>query len=152
MIHDLFRLLARSRNADPGAAAGLTPRYAGLSDVGRVRSNNEDRWFADAELGLYLVADGMGGQLAGDLASRLVVEVLPRQLRQAIGSVHDFTHVLTIERVRQAVASLSREIHRESAGRPGLSGMGATLVLALIRGAGFLVVHMGDSRAYLARW
>jgi serine/threonine protein phosphatase PrpC len=58
-----------------------TIRFAGLSDIGRVRTANEDRWFADPGQGLYLVADGIGGSAAGGLASQIVAEVLPRLLR-----------------------------------------------------------------------
>ena len=78
--HDL-----RPSTSDLRPPASGSPRHAAQSDVGRVRSNNEDRWFADQEAGLYLVADGMGGRMAGDLASRAVVEVLPAQLRKALG-------------------------------------------------------------------
>ena len=107
--------------------------------------------------------------MAGDLASRAVVEVLPAQLRKAVGGQRpevggqrseirppnsDLRSPLTaaaVERVREAVAGLSRTMHRESAGQPGLAGMGATLVLAIVRAGRALVLHMGDSRVYLYR-
>ena len=60
----------------------LTVRYAGLTDVGRVRQANEDNWTADPEQGLFIVADGMGGEFAGALASKAVVETLPGLVRQ----------------------------------------------------------------------
>ena len=54
----------------------FTISYAGLSDTGRVRKANEDRWFADPDQGLYLVADGIGGSANGGLAAQIVAEVL----------------------------------------------------------------------------
>lgn len=64
-----------------------TISYAGLSDTGRVRSANEDRWFADPDQGLYLVADGIGGSANGGLAAQIVAEVLPRLLRRKLSEV-----------------------------------------------------------------
>jgi PPM family protein phosphatase len=152
MIGDSTRMVSCNLPVEgPLTPARLTPRHAGLSDAGRVRTNNEDRWFADPEQQLYLVADGIGGHLAGELASRLIVEVLPGQLRRAVGDTPDFADKAVVRRVIEAVATLSRNMRKESLGQPGLSGMGATLVLTLLRGGQALVVHMGDSRAYLCR-
>jgi serine/threonine protein phosphatase PrpC len=58
-----------------------TIRHAALSHRGQVRPKNEDRWFADPRLGLYIVSDGMGGRQAGSLAAQIVVETLPALLR-----------------------------------------------------------------------
>ena len=165
----------QEREKEPKAHSSLliahcSPRHAAQSDVGRVRSNNEDRWFADPRAGFYLVADGMGGRMAGDLASRAVVEVLPAQLRKAVGGQRpevggqrseirppnsDLRSPLTaaaVERVREAVAGLSRTMHRESAGQPGLAGMGATLVLAIVRAGRALVTlrlsHPGQAKVF----
>jgi len=126
-------------------------RCAALSDVGRVRSKNEDRYLVDAEHQLFVVADGIGGHFAGDLAATAVVEVLPGQMARML---RDRTERLGDEVAQKVVAEvgrLSRKIRCETQDEPGLSGMGATVVLALIRGMQALLVHLGDSRAYLFR-
>lgn len=66
--------------------------HAGLSDVGRMRTANEDRWFADPDLGLYLVADGIGGSANGGLAAQIVAEVLPRLLRRKLEALSRPAH------------------------------------------------------------
>ncbi len=126
-------------------------QWAGLSDVGRVRSANEDRWFADPQRQLFVVSDGMGGRMGGELAARIVVEILPRQLQKAIGEGATLNGSNVLQQVSHEISRLSRRVRIETRGEPGLSGMGATLVLALIRGAQALVVHLGDSRAYRLR-
>jgi len=150
MIRNLWKLVTHPSGC---GRFGRPPAldYAGESDVGRVRANNEDRWLAAPDAGLFLVSDGMGGHFAGELASHLVVEVLPAQVCKAIGDARDFTDSEAAARVVQAVARISRQMREESEGRPGLSGMGATLLMVLIRGMQALIVHMGDSRAYVWR-
>ena len=125
--------------------------YAGLSDVGRVRPENEDRWFADSEQGLFLVADGVGGAAAGGLAAEAVVEVLPPLLRKKLGRIERVRDPEAVQRVVEALVELSNRLRQESEARPGMAGTGSTVVLALIRDDHALVAHMGDSRAYLAR-
>jgi protein phosphatase len=123
--------------------------YAGLTDVGRVRGQNEDRWFADATQGLYLVADGIGGAAVGGLASQVVAEVLPRLLRQKLRSSKQSGEPHDLEQVQTAIAELSERLRKESKTRPGMAGMGSTVVLALVRDWRAIIAHMGDSRAYL---
>lgn len=121
--------------------------HAGLSSRGKVREQNDDRWYADPSLDLYLVCDGMGGQRAGGVAAQLVVELLPRVLQPILGTVdtlHDASLVAELER---AVVRLSFRI-RDAGREPEFSGMGCTVVAALVRRDQALVMHMGDSRAY----
>ena len=126
-------------------------KWAGLSDVGRVRSANEDRWFVDPQGQLFIVSDGLGGHLGGELAARIVIEILPRQLRKVLGEGTPLNDSNLLQQVSRQVSRLSSRVRAETQGEPGLSGMGATVVLALIRGGQALVVHLGDSRAYLWR-
>jgi protein phosphatase len=128
-----------------------TIAFAGLTDRGRVREQNEDRWFADPRLGLYLVSDGMGGTLAGGLAAQIVVEALPPLLGRSLEGIADLASLEARDRVLATLVELSDRIRQESKGQPGLDGMGATVVLALIRAHHAWVAHMGDSRAYLLR-
>jgi len=123
--------------------------HAGRSDVGRVRQENEDHWFADPEMGLYLVADGMGGARAGGLASKAVVEVLPRLLRQKLKGIRHLDDPAATAQVLAALREMSDRLQNESRGKPGISGLGSTVVLVLVSDRQSLVAHMGDSRAYL---
>lgn len=124
---------------------------AGLSDVGRVRSENEDRWFADPRQGLFLVADGIGGAAAGGLAAQVIVEVLPPLLRKRLEGIQRLEDPAATQRVRDALVELSNRLRKESQGRPSMAGAGSTIVLALVRDHHALIAHMGDSRAYLVR-
>ncbi len=125
---------------------------AGLTNQGRVRKQNEDNWFADPKQGLFIVSDGMGGHVAGELASRIVVEVLPPLLIQRLESIPNLSDPMAIiEIVLEALSELNDHVRDESGKHLGLSGMGATVVLALIRNTYALIAHVGDSRAYLLR-
>lgn len=131
----------------------MTPsiRYAGLTDVGRVREKNEDRWRADPELGLFIVADGMGGHAAGDLAARIVVETLPDLVRRYFGTDEPLPESGAKQRITGAIAELSRKMQEQTQNEPGLAGMGSTVVCALVRGGRMLLSYLGDSRAYRLR-
>ncbi len=126
-------------------------RTAGLSDVGRVREHNEDRYLVDPDRSLFIVSDGMGGHQAGEVASEAVVTVLPPLIEQYI-SRHHPSSGKAIERILQrAIRELSQRLRTESKGRAGLQGMGATLTLVWLRGEEAYLAHMGDSRIYLYR-
>jgi serine/threonine protein phosphatase PrpC len=129
----------------------LTVRYAGLSDVGRVRPANEDNWIADPEQGLFIVADGMGGEFGGALASKVVVETLPSLVRQYLGTMASLPQRRAERRMAKAIATLSTQMRQQTESEPGLAGMGSTLVCALVRGSQALVAYLGDSRAYRLR-
>ena len=123
--------------------------YAGETDVGRVRRENQDRWYADPQQGLFLVADGMGGSTNGKLAADAVAEVLPRLIRQRIQETADLASPKAACELVRTVAELSDRLRKESQQHVVTRGIGSTVVLALIRGGRARVVHLGDSRAYL---
>jgi len=129
----------------------LTVQHAGLTDVGRVRQTNEDNWTANPEQGLFIVADGMGGQFAGALASKAVVETLPGMVRNSFETMEGLPSSLARRRMAKAVAALSTQLWQQTRNEPGLEGMGSTVVCALVRGNQVLIAHMGDSRAYRLR-
>lgn len=112
-----------------------------LSDKGCVRANNEDYSLIDAEIGLYVLADGMGGAKAGETASRMAVETVSE-------------HILTApnrdsQALLAAVEEANRRVLEAASGDPALEGMGTTLVVALEVGEDLCIASVGDSRAYL---
>jgi protein phosphatase len=113
----------------------------GLSDPGCVRTNNEDSFLLDPEVGLYLLADGMGGAQAGETASQLAVE-----------SVSDFIRY-SGERNLNVMIEAFQEANRRVLGRAAtdmsLNGMGTTLVGVLNCGEELAIASVGDSRVYL---
>lgn len=113
----------------------------GLTDPGCVRRNNEDSFLVDPDLGLYLVADGMGGAQAGEQASRIAVDTVQDFIRSAPNGGMD-TLVAAFE-------AANRRVMREAEGDISLEGMGTTLVGFLERGDDAYVASVGDSRAYL---
>lgn len=125
--------------------------FAGLSDIGRVRKTNEDSWTADHDFGLFIVSDGMGGHAAGDVASKTVIDNLPKLLHKKLKDVTNLGNSSIYEAFSQSMGQLSNNIRDMSLHNPALKGMGATIVLAFIRGRQALIAHMGDSRAYLFR-
>jgi PPM family protein phosphatase len=124
---------------------------AGLSDRGRVRPQNDDRWFADASRGLFIVADGMGGGPAGGVAAQLVVDALHSLLEQRMAVGLNLEEPEAVPLVLAILRHLSDRICAETRAQAGLEGMGTTVVMVIVRGERALIAHMGDSRAYLCR-
>lgn len=123
----------------------MSLRYAVLSDTGRERTNNEDCAVADAELGLFLVADGMGGHAAGEVASRVAVDATLAAMRarpRATRSREEAEHLL------QALHDANAAVVREAEER-GTHGMGTTLSAVMIRKRAAVIANVGDSRVYL---
>jgi protein phosphatase len=114
-----------------------------LSDKGCVRTNNEDYCFIDAERGLYVLADGMGGAKAGEHASRIAVETVAEIVRQ---SPQRDSQVLI-----RATEEANRRVLEAAHDDPSLEGMGTTLVTALELEEELAIASVGDSRAYLMR-
>ncbi len=111
------------------------------TDVGRVREANEDSYVASAPL--FAVADGMGGHIAGDIASATAIEVLQNEGAQISAADPD-----SLVRVLQ---DANTAIYDKAAGDPTLHGMGTTCTLVIVDGPTAQIAHVGDSRAYLFR-
>jgi len=120
-------------------------RFALATDPGLVRDHNEDAAAAQPELGLFLVADGMGGHVAGEVASRIaaqtVVDVVgaAKRPRRIVGEM-----ALLGEAIVRAHAAVAKEAAERS-----LHGMGTTLTVLRVRGRTATIAHVGDSRAFL---
>lgn len=126
-------------------------KYAGMTDQGRLRERNEDSLGLFPEQNLFMVADGMGGRPAGDVASRLVVEVLPLLIHQRIPNPESLNKSEVILKIQSSLVDLSNRILHESSRKSEFEGMGTTLVMALLTQQYYFIAHMGDSRAYLFR-
>jgi protein phosphatase len=112
-----------------------------LSDQGCVRSNNEDYCLIKPELGLYVLADGMGGAKAGERASQLAVDTVAEVV---LGD-----HRRDSQVVLKAVEEANRRVLEAAQSDSSLEGMGTTLVVALETEEGLFIASVGDSRAYL---
>ena len=122
-------------------------KVAAKSDIGRMRTNNEDCLLVDEQLGLLIVADGMGGHAGGEVASALAVEAIAAYIKgYLVGrKPADQTAALLQAAIRAADEAIwtAAQAHRK------LRGMGTTVVLALCQGDQVHIAHVGDSRAYL---
>lgn len=122
---------------------------AGLTDTGCVRENNEDAFLADTQAGVFLVADGMGGLEAGEVASRMAVETVAGHLLAANAQNRPVqTRVLELD-VIHAFEEANARIHRFARQGPESAGTGTTLVGLVRCGESFVLANVGDSRAYL---
>lgn len=118
--------------------------HGNRTDVGSVRQNNEDALFAKPEIGLWAVADGMGGHEVGDVASRMIVEAL--DLIEPSPRLSDFVDV-----VEQALVDVNRQIIDYADVMFDSATMGSTLVALIIRGRVGICLWAGDSRLYRMR-
>lgn len=114
---------------------------AGLSDPGRKRDNNEDRFHADSERGIYFVIDGVGGQAAGEKAADTAHEFLRARLERQTGT--------TAARIREAITLANNEIYRLAQSNDDWHGMACVLTVAVVDDNEVTIGQVGDSRLYL---
>jgi protein phosphatase len=125
--------------------------YAALTDVGRLRANNEDAVLVNAEYGVAILADGMGGYNAGEVASSMAVEHISSELIRWLAEAAPQASARDVRRAMEiCVDHVNRAIFDASNTNPAYAGMGTTLVMAVRHGEKLVVGHVGDSRAY--RW
>ena len=140
----------------------LFVEVAGKTDPGRVRTNNEDNFGYDSRYGIFVLCDGMGGQAAGEVASKMGVDILLDYFRHDSGSEpyqgNGQPPAETPAGLSPAARSLDQAIHLANhkiyeAGQQekGRSGMGSTIVAVVIRGHALAIGNVGDSRIYLVR-
>ena len=136
-------------------------RFYAATDVGRVRDHNEDNFLVDKKLGLFMVADGMGGHAAGEVASAIAVRTVHEEFRREKALIDDYVSgakgaakVTTKDIValcEHAVQRACSKIHEEAREDVTKRGMGTTLSAILILGHQGFIMHVGDSRIYLLR-
>lgn len=138
------------------ANLGTALEIATATDPGMVRSHNEDSIAADTEIGLAVLADGMGGYNAGEVASGIAVAMLTTEMKQAL-DIHEAHaldssgEILAEKFVRDNSAKANAAIYQTAKSQPQYSGMGTTLVVALFFDNRMTVGHIGDSRLYRLR-
>jgi serine/threonine protein phosphatase PrpC len=130
----------------------------GITDLGRVRTNNEDCFRIVESLNLFVLADGMGGEAHGEVASALAVETIVKSCMDPgvdsgvtlVGNLEPTWSAKT-KRLTSAVHLANKNIYDAAEANPEQHGMGATLTAAWIDGSKLSIAHVGDSRAYLLR-
>jgi PPM family protein phosphatase len=131
---------------------------ASLSHPGMVRSHNEDAAFVDGVAALAVLADGMGGYNAGEVASGIAVDVVTRNMLPELSSRRDLTKVDDSSGLTHAALFLQKQIEAANKAiydvaqaRPECAGMGTTIVASVFRGNRVSIGHVGDSRCYRLR-
>src|SRR5512139_904055 len=130
-----------------------------LTDQGRVRDLNEDNFLVDKKLALAIVADGMGGHAAGEVASALAVRIIHQEIRRRFDLISAYASGKAsrdgareiMHCMESAVLRACSRIHEEAKSDASKRGMGTTLSALLVTGSHGFVAHVGDSRIYLYR-
>lgn len=124
----------------------------GLTDPGRVRPENEDCIVTHAELGLAVLADGMGGHQAGEVASRMAVDVISEYFARAQKRAAAARKAVDkTKAIAEAIQEANAAIYQAAQSRPEYKGMGSTVVVTMFAGDRLCVGHVGDSRLYRFR-
>jgi protein phosphatase len=131
------------------------PIVHAVSHPGNVRKSNEDAWMVDQDLGLFMVADGMGGHSAGEVASKLAVEAIHSFIyrtreRENVTWPYGIDPKLSFDanRLSTAIKLANRRVFKASENEDAYTGMGTTVVCALIAGTQLVFAGVGDSRIY----
>src|SRR3954469_6605550 len=119
-------------------AHGLTA--AAATDCGLLRDHNEDVFYLNVDLGVFLGVDGVGGQAAGEVAAQIAADRIRRRVERQDAPAH--------VRVREAITLANREILLQAQSDPALAGMACVLTLAVLEGEELTIGHVGDSRLY----
>jgi PPM family protein phosphatase len=132
-------------------------RFVGLTDTGKVREHNEDTIAFDADIGLLVLADGMGGYNAGEVASGIAVKTIVNLVREQVEredmNVQDRESGLSRPTIilRDAIHRANKIIYQTAKTQPQCEGMGTTVVAALFFDNKITIAHVGDSRLYRQR-
>ncbi len=136
-------------------------RFFAATDVGNVREHNEDNFLVDKKLSLFMVADGMGGHAAGEVASAIAVRTIHEEIKRERDLLMDFvagargasrvTNKDVLALMEHAVQRACARIHEEAQADPQKRGMGTTLSALIVLGTRGFIAHVGDSRIYMER-
>lgn len=137
-------MIARQETPNPRITGGAS------TTRGRKRKANEDAFLCDPESGLFIVADGMGGENAGETASAAVVSVFPIMLNEMLPPA-DRTSDAVKTAIRKSLGLLSLELRRRSLRLPALTGLGSTAAILFVHKNTAFAAFAGDSRIYLFR-
>lgn len=123
----------------------------GLTDIGRKRQHNEDAFLCDVPDGLFIVADGMGGRAAGELASKAVITVFPMMFKKKMKSSDNLSPGSITYILGETLCELSQHLYHEAQTIPEITGLGSTAALLFIQNDLAYIACAGDSRVYLLR-
>ena len=146
-----MKLPEDSIHFDPQAYGSLPFTWAACSDVGKVRQKNEDAYFVEPEMGLFIVSDGMGGHRGGEVASAFVVNDLSVSIDTGFGRLRSKTPRPIRNLIKRSIRRHNKQVLAEAENESGCKDMGATLVLALIHAGRATIANLGDSRLYRFR-
>lgn len=130
---------------------GVEFKWGCLSITGNFRKNNEDNFYIDPDARFFLVADGMGGQCAGEKASELAIEIISRKLVQLLDLEGEATEQDVVKKIDCAVETANSEIMALGELEPKFKSMGTTITFIVIHGGALYIGGVGDSRAYQLR-
>jgi len=122
------------------------------SDVGKIRSTNEDSYYLDKDnKQVFIVADGMGGHNAGEIASKMAIESISTSIKKYLENNCKTSNIFNSNVIKEAIWEANKIIHQHSLSHNGCDGMGTTLTVSVILKDHVYIGHIGDSRAYILK-
>ncbi|MCT4565061.1 MAG: Stp1/IreP family PP2C-type Ser/Thr phosphatase [Maledivibacter sp.] len=126
--------------------------WASKTDIGRIRSKNEDSLYVDQKhMRIFIVADGMGGHNAGEVASKMAIEQVSESIKNKFDSISTNDEAQIKRVIEDAIYKGNKEIYNQSLSHNSWDGMGTTITMALFIDHRLYFAHVGDSRAYMLR-
>lgn len=148
----LYSKISKSEDDDPNMTQLPYKVLAvGLTDIGLVRQNNEDVWAAQPSIGLFVLADGMGGHQAGEVAARETATSLCRVLKKKMTPSKNYSFADLQVLLKRAIVHVNNLVYKMGRAQDELRGMGTTLCCLLFHAEGLIFAHVGDSRIYRLR-
>ena len=129
-------------------------KFAARTDIGKYRTLNEDSYFVDEEIGLFVLADGVGGHDAGDLASGIAVAVFQEwadEIHKLPADSIDSSPTGRLETLKELVNQANHRVYERSLTRSFSNGMGTTIIGGFLTPSELIYAHVGDSRLYILR-